>query len=289
MPIPYDTGWYLDSGKWNWENHSMQSEEVELTYKRSKFRIAYSLRRTPAETVVFLHGLGCSKRDFQGAFDHPELTDYALLAFDFPGCGDSPYPENLTLNIDDLVEITHLVLAALQVKDIVLVGHSMGGLVALLYTERYHTSVRGFINVEGNLSSEDCFFSRLAAQSTVSAFTNTLFPELRDRLQHAQNRGLREYAANLEKASINAYHDYSPSLVEYSDTGNLLERYCALAIQKLFVYGAENRSLSYLPRLKDSGCALVEIPDSNHFPFHDDPAAFYHAIAAFLVTVHDAV
>jgi len=267
----------------------MQPEVVELTYKNCKFRIAYLLRRTPEMAVVFLHGLGCSKRDFQDAFGYPELADYTLLTFDFPGCGDSPYPENLTLNIDYLVEITHRVLSALHVKDIILIGHSMGGLVALLYAERYHTSVRGFINVEGNLSSEDCFFSRAVAQSAFSDFTTTLFPELQNRLKHAANRGFREYAANLEKANKKAYYDYSPSLVEYSDTGNLLERYLALAIPKLFVYGAENRALSYLPQLTERGCALVEIPASNHFPFHDNPAAFYHTIASFLEAAHDTV
>lgn len=267
----------------------MPPEKVDLTYKNCKFRIAYLLRRTPEVAVVFLHGLGCSKRDFLEAFDYPELTDYTLLAFDFPGCGDSPYPETLTLNIDDLVEITHLVLSAFQVKDSVLVGHSMGGLVALLYAERYRTSVRGFINVEGNLSSGDCFFSRAVAQSDFPAFTNTIFPELKDRLKHAGNRGFREYAANLEKANKKAYYDYSPSLVEYSDTGNLLERYLALAIPKLFMYGAENRSLSYLPRLTERGCALMEIPASNHFPFHDNPTAFYHTIASFLQAAHDTV
>jgi pimeloyl-ACP methyl ester carboxylesterase len=267
----------------------MPPEKVELTYNECKCQIAYLLRRTPEVAVVFLHGLGCSKHDFQAAFEYPELTDYTLLTFDFPGCSDSPYPETLTLSIDDLVEIMHLVLSALPVKDIVLVGHSMGGLVALLYAERYRTNVRGFINVEGNLSSEDCFFSRLVAHSTFSAFNNTIFPELKDRLKHAENRGFREYAANLEKASIKAYYDYSPSLVEYSDTGNLLERYIALAIPTLFLYGAENRSLSYLTQLTERGCALVEIPASSHFPFHDNPAAFYHAIASFLQAAHDTV
>jgi pimeloyl-ACP methyl ester carboxylesterase len=263
----------------------MSSEKVQLGYKGRTVQIAYSLRRTPEVAVVFLHGLGCSKRDFQGAFEFPGLTDYTLLTFDLPGCGDSPYPENLTLNIDDLVEITHLVLSALSVKDVVLVGHSMGGLVALLYAERYPANVQGFINVEGNLSSEDCFFSRIVGHFTFSAFSSTIFPELKDRMIHAENRGFREYAANLEKASVKAYYDHSPSLVQYSDTGKLLERYRALAIPKLFIYGAENRSLSYLPRLTESGCALVEIPASNHFPFHDNPAAFYHAISSFLLTV----
>ncbi len=265
----------------------MPSEDLHLTYNRSTFRIAYALRRTQKSdlTVVFLHGLGCSGSDFRAAFHHPGLTEYSLLTFDLPGCGDTPYPQNQTLNIDDLVELTHLILAKLQLQKVVLVGHSMGGLLALLYTERYPTTVRGFVNIEGNLAPEDCFFSRLVAHADHTTVTTSILPKLRDRLQHAQNTGLRAYAANLERASPEAYHDYSPSLVHYSDTGNLLQRYLALDIPTLFLYGDENRSLSYLPRLKDSGCTLLEIPASGHFPFHDNPAALYHALATFLTRV----
>lgn len=86
----------------------------------------------------------------------------------------------------------------------------------------------------------------------------------------------------IRKPAEKSYHDYSPSLVEYSDCGNLLQRYIALAVPKLFVYGSENRTLSYLTKLRENDCELVEIPESDHFPFYDNPEAFYRAITAFL-------
>lgn len=262
--------------------NAMQPEELELTYRDRKFPISYFLRRGRKETVVYLHGLGCSKSDFRDAFSQPELDAYTLLAFDFPGCGHSPYPEDAALGIDDLVEITHLVLAALKIKELVLIGHSMGGLVGLLFAERYRAVVEGFINVEGNLASEDCFFSRAVAQSDYPQFATTSFPALKRRLAHESQVGLRYYGQNLERASARAYFELAPSLVEYSDHGNLVQRFMALSIPKLFVYGSANRRLSYLPRLQESDCAVAEIPRSGHFPFHDNPTAFYRAIAAFV-------
>lgn len=260
----------------------MHTQPIELVHKGRHFKIDVVCRRGRTGAVVYLHGLGCSKNDFHVAYHRPELEAYTLLAFDFPGCGNSPYPENATLGIDDLVRITQLVLAALSIKEIVLIGHSMGGLVGLLFAERYSAMVSGFINVEGNLAPEDCFFSRAVAQSDFQQFATTSFPALKRRLAQEPQIGLRLYAQNLEHASARAYFELAPSLVDYSDHGNLVQRFTALHIPKLFIYGSANRQLSYLPRIRESDCAVTEIPASGHFPFHDNPPAFYRAIAGFL-------
>jgi pimeloyl-ACP methyl ester carboxylesterase len=57
--------------------------------------------------IVFLHGLGSTKNDFQKAFIVEGLEDHTLLAFDFPGSGKSSYPQELSVDADDLVEITN--------------------------------------------------------------------------------------------------------------------------------------------------------------------------------------
>lgn len=261
----------------------MSPQKLELAYREHTLQIEYFLRRGENETVAYIHGLGCSKNDFIEAVNRAELQAYTLIAFDFPGCGNSPYPEDLTLEIDDLVEITHRVVTTLSVDDFVIIGHSMGGLIALLYVERYGKHVKGFINVEGNLAPGDCFFSREVAQHSFSHFTNTAFRNVKRRLTQSENKGFRKYAESLERhASEKAFFDCCPSLVEYSDHGNLIQRYIALKIPKLFVYGSENRSLSYIPELQESGCEMVEIPQSNHFPGYDNSTAYYRTIATFL-------
>jgi len=261
----------------------MQSQKLEIVYSGHPLQIDYFIRRGRSGTVIYLHGLGCSKDDFLDAVNRPELQAYTLIAFDFPGCGNSPYPDDLTLDIDDLVEITHRLVSTISIDDFVIIGHSMGGLVALLYTERYGERVKGFINVEGNLAPEDCFFSReVTQQHSFTYFTTIAFKDITHRLAQSKNRGFQKYAETLAKsASEKAFFDCCPSLVDYSEHGNLIQRFIALKIPKLFVYGSENRTLSYLTTLKESGCELVEIPQSNHFPCYDNPRAFYQAIAAF--------
>jgi pimeloyl-ACP methyl ester carboxylesterase len=226
---------------------------------------------------------GCSKNDFLEATNAGDLQDYTLVAFDFPGCGNSSYPENMALEIDDLVEIANIFVSRLSLGDLVVTGHSMGGLVALLYTERYGEYVKGFINVEGNLAPEDRFISGEITKYTLEEFKEAGFRNFRRKLSQLKNKGFQKYLETLGRySSPKTFFDYCPSLVEYSDNGNLIQRFTQLEIPKIFVYGSQNKSLSYIPQLKNKGCEVGEIPNSNHFPFHDNPQEFYEVISNFL-------
>lgn len=261
----------------------METRNLAITYRGQPLHMGFFIRPGPGGTILYLHGLGCSKEDFLGATSADELEAYTLVAFDFPGCGNSSYHENMALGIDDLVEITNIFVSRLPLADLVVVGHSMGGLVALLYIEKYAEPVRGFISVEGNLASEDCFISRQVTQYTLAEFMETGFANLRQKLSRVNNRGYQEYVDTLERhSSPKAIFDYSPSLVDYSDNGGLLQRFTQLEIPAVFIYGSENKGLSYLPHLRERGCEVVEIPKSDHFPFHDNPRDYYKAISDFL-------
>ena len=262
---------------------TMETKELEITYRGQPLHIEFFIRPGRRETILYLHGLGCSKEDFLGATSTVDLQAYALVALDFPGCGNSSYHENMALGIDDLVEITNIFVSRLPLGDLVLVGHSMGGLVALLYIEKYGRPVKGFISVEGNVASEDCFISREVTKYTLAEFKGAGFRNLRQKLSQVKNRGYQKYADTLERySSPQAIFDYSPSLVDYSDNGNLIQRFTQLEIPTVFIYGSENKGLSYIPHLREKGCEVVGVPKSDHFPFHDNPRDYYGAISNFM-------
>ena len=257
-------------------------KKLAIVYRERPLQIEYFLRWGQKETVLYLHGLGCSKNDFVEATNIYELEAHTLIGFDFPGCGNSPYPKDMTLRIDDLVEIANIVVSKLNLGDFVAIGHSMGGLVALLYVEKYGEHVKGFINVEGNLAPEDCFFSRQVARYGATGFTKEVLKNFQQELAQSDNKGLQEFAKTLQSASEKACFDYSSSLVDYSDNANLIQRFTELEIPKLFLYGSENSGLSYIPKLKGGGCRVVEIPNSGHFPGYGNPQAYYQVISNFI-------
>jgi len=261
----------------------METKRLEIIYRDQPLQIEYFIRPGRKGTILYLHGLGCSKNDFLRATSTDELQAYTLVAFDFPGCGNSSYPDNIVFGIDDLVEITNIFVSKLSLGDLVVIGHSMGGLVALLYIQRYGEHIKGFINVEGNLASQDCFFSREIIKYSFVELKEMVFQDFVQKLSRSENRGFQKYVDTLEKySSPKAFFDYCPSLVSYSDNENLIQRFTGLKIPIIFIYGSENNLLSHIPLLKNKGCEVAEIANSNHFPFYDNPQDYYRVISNFL-------
>ncbi|MEW5735456.1 MAG: alpha/beta hydrolase [Thermodesulfobacteriota bacterium] len=256
--------------------------DLTIRYKGHALTIACFLRPGPKETLVFLHGLGCSKEDFRGAAEAEGLRDYTLAGFDFPGSGGSSYPEGARFSLADLAEITDAVVAGLGLDRFVLAGHSMGGAVALLYMAKHPEKAAAFVNIEGNLAPDNCGISRIAREKDFRDFYPAIYADHIKRLLDRNNPGFAAWARSLENASPQAFFDYCPTLVELSDSGILLRQFIGLAIPKIYIYGSQNQGLCSLPELAQKGCPLQEIPASAHFPFHDNPETFYTAVSDFL-------
>lgn len=259
-------------------------ETVTISYGGCDYEISYLIRRASNETVGYLHGLGSSKYDFFGACRHNELTNFTLFAFDFPGCGNSSYFDQ-ALEIDDLVEITNTIVSTLRLDKLSLVGHSMGGLTALLFSTRYSDKVSRFINVEGNITSEDChvFSRRIARLSWQQFVTRDPITSLCADFASLPYVGAQIFADTLGKAvQPKAFYDYCRSIVRYSDSDTLMQVFKELSIPRLFMYGSGNRHLSYLPELERNGVVVVEVPNSHHWPHHDNPDFYFNAIREFI-------
>jgi pimeloyl-ACP methyl ester carboxylesterase len=70
-------------------------------------------------------------------------------------------------------------------------------------------------------------------------------------------------------------------MVELSDHGDLMSKFLVLPFPRMFMYGEENSSLSYLTKLSANGVELAEIPHSAHFPMYSNPVAMWERIAEF--------
>lgn len=261
----------------------INNQTVDIELKYNHFLVSYFSRpgRGP-NTILYLHGAACAKEDFFGSVDEDSLRGYTIAAFDFPGCGDTPYIPEHPLDLVDLVAITGQFVQKLSLPRFIIVGHSMGGIVALLFTLRNLDKIKGFISVEGNLSPENCVFSRKIASDEKEDFVSHGYKEFYEKLSRSDNAGMRAWATTMkERSSPYALADYCPSIVEHSDHGGLLEKYAHLTIPKLYVYGTENKSFVMLQSLREQGYGLAEIPGSNHFPMHDNPKEFYKTISSF--------
>lgn len=80
--------------------------------------------------VLMIHGWASSSRMWQTMMD--DLAGrYRCLAFDLPGFGDSEKPGDSWYSIANYVQLTRQIIQSLGLYQPAIVGHSMGGMIAL--------------------------------------------------------------------------------------------------------------------------------------------------------------
>ena len=237
--------------------------------------------------MLFVHGLGGAKENFLRAVQSPALAHCTLLMFDTPGTGLAPFRPDEGLNVSALADLTQLVAERLIRGQFFLVGASMGGLITLLQIRRHGARrILGLVNIEGNLASEDCMFSRRVVAHSLDAFTERVFEEMIHELRRSTFAGDRAVAHNMAlNVDVRAYRTYSFQTVDESDSGRLLSEFLELPVPRLFLYGEANRHLSYLDQLRQGPVRVVEVPASGHFLFYDNPVATFQAIGEFIEVV----
>ena len=256
---------------------------LQLTVNRVDLTLAAMTRNGHGRPIVFLHGFGSTKEDYADVIHQAALSDRPILAYDAPGCGASACSDLSAIDIPFLVDVADATLGAFGINaPFDLVGHSMGGLTALLLADRYPERVTAFIDIEGNLASEDCFLSRqLLAHPHDDP--DVFLQRFIDRIWESRYAGSALYAASIaHKVRAGAIAPIFTSMVELSDRGDLLSKFLALPARTMLMYGEQNNSLSYLPTLRTKGVYLAEIPSCGHFPMYSNAPAMWNHITDFL-------
>lgn len=89
------------------------------------------------KTVVLLHGWGQNIEMMKPIGDALQ-NKYNVIIIDLPGFGESLEP-TYVWQIKDYVECVHELLNYLKVKKPIMIGHSFGGKITLLYSSMYET------------------------------------------------------------------------------------------------------------------------------------------------------
>lgn len=231
--------------------------------------------------IVFLHGFGSTKEDYADIALHAAFDGHPVIAYDAPGCGESACADLSRIDITLLVNTALAVLDRFDVQQFHLVGHSMGGLTALMLAHAHPGRVLSFVDIEGNIAPEDCFLSRQVVDYPADD-PEAFFSAFIERTRHAPDYASALYAASLRhKVRAAAVCGIFRSMVEHSDNAALMDKFLGLPCPKMFMYGERNRHLSYLPHIQRQGVQLAQIPACGHFPMYSNPVAMWERIAAF--------
>lgn len=113
---------------------------METYFHTGDYVIRYSLTGK-GDCVVLLHGY-LENMDIWNEFGEGLSANYQVLSFDIPKHGESESISDAG-SVEDMARSLNSILEKLKIENAVIVGHSMGGYVALAFAELYPAKVAG--------------------------------------------------------------------------------------------------------------------------------------------------
>lgn len=108
--------------------------------------LAFDVRGAGEPVLVFIHGWACDRGYWREQLD-VFARDHRVVSLDLAGHGESGAARS-TWSLDGLASDLVAVVEALDLRRVVLVGHSMGGSVALIAAPRLRERLLGIVGVD---------------------------------------------------------------------------------------------------------------------------------------------
>ena len=265
--------------------------------------IAYVDAGKGKSTLIFIHGLSSYVRAWERTL--PELSrNSRCLALDLPGYGKSSkghYPGTM----DFYAEVIHLFIQRLHLKNVTLVGHSMGGQIAVTLALKYPGEIQKLV-----LSSPAGFETftepeklQLRNFYTVPSIQNTPVAQVRTnhkynfyRMPPAVDRWIAERLRMMQCDDFGLYALTVVNSMSGMLDGPIFDRLPQVQQPTLVVFGAEdflipNRALHpQLTTAQVAAAGVARLPhaqqvllsEAGHFAHYEQAAEFNKLVAAFV-------
>ena len=217
--------------------------------------------------VVFLHGWVGSWKCWTSVMKVVS-TSYSTYALDFWGFGDTARNE-LKYSLDEQVKLLEVFLNELGIGKIVLVGHGLGGLVAMKFATHFRQRVDRIMAVSCPLYYY-AVNARLNSASPhgLSDWLSNRSPEAMTALSDAPKADARAIAASL--AGLQA--------------DNLFGNFRNLDVPCLLVYSEKDQAVT-LPPFEAATSTYIHsiyLDGSGHFPMIEETVKFNRLLTDFL-------
>ncbi|MDF4251351.1 alpha/beta hydrolase [Streptomyces sp. WMMB303] len=224
---------------------------------------------------VFLHGLGASATfDCSEAAAHPALraTGHRSLLVDLLGFGWSDRPADFGYTLEEHADTVAAVLDADGIRGAELVGHSMGGAVALALAARRPELVGALVLAEANLRPGGGAWSRKIVAWPEEEFAT------RGMAEFTAGESDPGYLATLRAADPLAVHRSAVGLVRGISPG-LGQVFVEYDGPKAFLVGELSRPYPEEGDAVEAGAHILTVPAAGHPMPVENPDGFARAVA----------
>ena len=249
--------------------------------------------------VVLIHGLGASA-DIWMHNIHVLSENYRIYVPDLMGFGRSDIPSDF-FTPTDYVQFINDFLNALKIDRAVLIGQSLGGGIALLYTIRFPEKVERLVLVDNaGFGYETIWTLRLMSLPVIGKLMSIparigvkIFFQLAVRnpaviteelidiyYEHFNRPGQQAFMLRLIRSIIGIRG------IKREILAPVLENIQKVTQPTLIIWGEHDRVLplthAYYGKEKIQGSELRIFPDCGHIPFFEQPDAFNSVVRDFL-------
>jgi esterase len=268
-------------------------------------KINHQISGKGPQKLVFLHGLIGSGNNWSRVVKLFDPNLYTILTYDQRGHGRSFQP--LTgYNANDFASDLLHILDELNWSQIDLIGHSMGGRVALTFASLYQTRLRSLtiedIGVEprpSNTSKIESYITRVPTPfSDRKSAKSYLFGPFLESLKDASNAkdlanffyaNLTEKESGPQKNITVDWRFFKQGILETLKENQNIDRsdiWAKVKVPALLIRGETSTDLTqgeFERMLKlNPSCKGVVVPEAGHWVHFDQPVVFFEHLNTFL-------
>jgi pimeloyl-ACP methyl ester carboxylesterase len=243
--------------------------------------------------ILCVHG-GAAHAHWFDFFAPGFTADYHVRALDLRGHGDSEWMDppayRYQLYASDLAEM----IDKLDLRDLILLGHSMGGMVSILYVAAHPERVRALIIVDSTLrmTEDRVTLLRDVGRRPGSSYASREEFLKRYRLRPAGTTAAPEIIHHLAEHGGRQLpdgrwtHKFDRNVYAQRDPIDSMPYWSRIAIPTLLVKSSRSNRISQEilaeVRARCPQVELAEVPHSDHHVFLDNPPGFERVVKAFL-------
>lgn len=240
--------------------------------------------------VVLLHGF-CERKEIWNHFIPALAKEAKVIAFDLPGFGKNKALD-ADISIDYVAELVEIFLKSIEVRQAIIVGHSLGGYVTLALADQFPQLFSGLclFHSTAKADSEDKKATRdktasFLSENGVEAFARNFAVSLFSPHKHQKLASqIAEYKQMLAQTPVETAVAYTKAMRNRPERMNVLKE---AEYPCLFIAGKDDQAVPYTDlveqsKLPKADSKLISLEHCAHMGMYEQEAQSKEAILDFI-------
>ena len=261
-----------------------------MTIRNKKTTLACNVYGNGETTLLFVHGSNIDQSYFDNQVNFFK-SSYRVVTFDLPGQGNSGNGRE-TWSLEDYASDVNAVVEQLQLRRVILIGHSIGAYVNLIAVATNGSPVIGFIGIDimknvGVALPENIKEATMEGLKADYKKTNEMY--VRNALTSPQTspeilqRVIDDYRNSYEVMGV----QIMPQILNLNEFD---KKWLPRLKLKLYLINVRYTptDTTLLEKYVGAGYELIEIDGTSHFPMLENPRELNTSLAGVIKKIEEA-